>query len=113
MLQIYVHTLHSDSTMILLLSSFFFFFSHTPTFQLLDKPWSQVSSLPPPGSCLRLLSRMGFSNPTARRFFIECCELTLPRFPQVNLCTRKSLHEFVREYALGGARTHETDLYQA
>ena len=27
---------------------FFFFFSHTFTFQLLDKPWSQVSSLLPP-----------------------------------------------------------------
>ena len=27
---------------------FFFFFSHTSTFQLLDKPWSQVSSLSPP-----------------------------------------------------------------
>ena len=34
---------------------------------------SQVSSLLPPGACLQLLSRMGFSNPTARRFFIECC----------------------------------------
>ena len=31
---------------------FFFFSSHTSTFQLLDKPWSQVSSLLPPGSCL-------------------------------------------------------------
>ena len=54
--------------------SFFVFFSHTiSTFQLLDKPWSQVSSLLPPGSCLQFLSRTGFSNPTARRFFIECC----------------------------------------
>ena len=26
----------------------FFFFSHTSTFQILDKPWSQVSSLLPP-----------------------------------------------------------------
>ena len=50
---------------------FIFFFSHI-TFQLLDKPWSQVSSLLPPGSCLEILSRIGF-NPTARRFYIECC----------------------------------------
>ena len=28
--------------------SIFFFFSHTFSFQLLDKPWSQVSSLVPP-----------------------------------------------------------------
>ena len=26
-----------------------------------------------PGSCLQFLSRIGSSNPTARRFFIECC----------------------------------------
>ena len=50
-----------------------FFISRTCTFQLLDRPWSQVSSLLPPGSCLQFLSRVGFSNPTARRFFIECC----------------------------------------
>ena len=48
-----------------------FFFFNTSTFQLLDKPWSQVSSLLPPGSCLQCLSRIGFSNPTARRFFID------------------------------------------
>ena len=29
-----------------------------------------------PGSCLQFLSRVGFSNPTARRFFIECLLLT-------------------------------------
>ena len=52
---------------------FVFFFLHAFTFQLLDNPWSQVSSLLPPDSCLQFLSRIGFSNPTARRFFIECC----------------------------------------
>ena len=50
-----------------------FFFLDTFTFQLLDKPWSQVSSLVPPGSCLQFLSRIGFSTPTDRRIFIECC----------------------------------------
>ena len=35
---------------------------------LLDKPWSQVSSLFPTGTCLQFLSRIGFSIPTARRF---------------------------------------------
>ena len=43
------------------------------TFHLLDKPWSQVSPLLPPGSCLKFLSRIGFSNPNARRYVIECC----------------------------------------
>ena len=36
---------------------------------LLDKPWSQVSSLLPPGTCLQFLSRIGFSIPTAARRF--------------------------------------------
>ena len=44
-------------------------FSRTSTFQPLDKPWSQASSLLPPGSCLQFLSRIGFSTPTARRFY--------------------------------------------
>ena len=58
---------------------FFFFLSHTSTFQLLEKPWSQVSSLPP-GSCLQFLSRIWFSNSTAvRRFFIERCLLIVGR----------------------------------
>ena len=52
---------------------FIFFHKHLSTFQLLDKPWSQVSPLLLPGSCLQFLSRIGFGNPTARRFFIECC----------------------------------------
>ena len=34
------------------------FFSLTFTFQLLDKPWSHVSSLLSPGSCLQFLSRI-------------------------------------------------------
>ena len=39
--------------------TFFFLFSRTFTFQVLDnKPWSQVSSLLPPGSCLQLSSRI-------------------------------------------------------
>ena len=75
---------------------FFFFLTLSVTFQLLDKPWSQVSSLLPPGSCLHFLSRKGCSNPTARRYFLECCQLTLSRSPQVNLCTRKRPNEFIR-----------------
>ena len=33
-----------------------------------DNPWSQVSSLLLPGTCLQFLSCIGFSIPTARRF---------------------------------------------
>ena len=55
--------------------SFFFFFFLTLLLSSFwtSRGWSQVSSLLPPGSCLQFLSRIGFSNPTARRFFIECC----------------------------------------
>ena len=41
------------------LHAVFFVFFHTSTFQLLDKPWSQVSSLLPLNSCLQFLSRIG------------------------------------------------------
>ena len=34
---------------------------------LLDKSWSQVTSLLPPGTCLQFLSRVWFNIPTARR----------------------------------------------
>ena len=34
---------------------------------LLDKPWSQVTSHLPPGTCLQFLSRVWFNIPTARR----------------------------------------------
>ena len=59
---------------------------------LLDKPWSQVSSLLPPGTCLQFLSRIGFSIPTARRFSSNVAELTLSRFPLIIFsCKKKSL----------------------
>ena len=47
---------------------FILVFLHIYTFHLLDKPWSQVSSLLPPGSCLQFLLRIGLNNPTARFF---------------------------------------------
>ena len=86
-------------------NSFIFFFSHTSTFQLPDKPWPWVSSLLPPGSCLQLISRKGFSSPTARRFFTANCKLTLSRFPQVNLCTRKSPRQFIRVCTRGDSNS--------
>ena len=57
-----------------MLDYFFIIIPHTSTFQLLlDKPWFQVLSLPPPRSFVQFFSRIGFSNPTARRLFIKCC----------------------------------------
>ena len=51
----------------------------------------------PPGCCLQFSVRIGFSNPTARRFVIECCELPLSRFPKDNLRTITSPYEYIRE----------------
>ena len=49
----------------------FFVFRLTFTFQLLDKLWSQVSSLLPPGTCLQSSSCIRCSIPTARRFSLN------------------------------------------
>ena len=70
---------------------------------LLDKPWSQVSSsLLPPGTCLQLLSRIGFSVPTARRFLSNVANSRSPDFRYNNffmqekvptsMCTRWELN---------------------
>ena len=90
---------------------YMYIFPHTTTFQLLDKPWSQVSSLLPPGSCLNFSSRIGISDPTARRFDIKCGELTRSRAFRKSICAQEKVPTILYEYELGGARTHETELY--
>ena len=85
-----------------------FFFSHASTFQLLlDKPCSQVLSLLPPGSCLQFLSRIGFSNPTAGRFFIEYIANSRSRDVRksIYLRTRNSPHEFIRACTRGDSNS--------
>ena len=92
------------------LVTFFFFFVSLLLFQLLDKLWSQVSSLPPPGTRLQFLSRMGFSIPTARRLSSNVANSPLSRFPLIIfLCKKKSLRIYTSN-ALGGTRTDEIDL---
>ena len=58
----------------LLLAVFFFFFFLT---LLLSSFWTsrghRCRPFLPPGSYLQFLSRIGFSSPAARRFFIERC----------------------------------------
>ena len=89
----------------------FFFIYHTFTFQVLDKAWSQVSSLPP-GSCLQFLSRIGFSNPTAGRFSSSVANSRSRAFRK-STCAQEKVPTNSYEYALGGARTKKTDLSQA
>ena len=87
-------------------------FSHTSTFQLLGKPWSQVSSRLPPGSCLQFLSCIVFSNPTARHFSSSVANSRSRAFRK-SMCAQEEVPTNLYENALGGIRTHETDLYQA
>ena len=65
------------------LLTFFFFYPHFYFPASRQAVVTGVVRSSPPGSCLQFLSHIGFSNPTARRFFSECCCLTLSRFPQV------------------------------
>ena len=52
----------------------------------------------PPVLNFKFLSRIGFSNPTARRLFIECCYLTLSllALSASQIVHSKSLYEFIR-----------------
>ena len=62
---------------------------------LLDKPWSQVSSLLPPGTRLQFLSRIGFSIPTARRFSSNVANSRSRAFRYSIFYARKSPYEYV------------------
>ena len=66
----------------------------TPS-DFLDKPWSQVSSLLPPGTCLQFSSRIGFSIPTARRFSSNVANSRARAFRLSIFYARKSPDEYV------------------
>ena len=52
---------------------------------------------PPRFSCLQFLTRIGFSNPTARQFFIECVANSRSRAFRKSICAQeKSPHELIR-----------------
>ena len=76
---------------------------------------SSGQTVVPPGSCL---SRIGFSNLTDRRVFIEFnFAISRPRaLREVSFCAQENVPtNLYGYYALGGARTRETDpsMYQA
>ena len=80
----------------------------TFTFQLLDKLWSQVSSLLPPGTCLQFLSRIRFHIGTFRRFSSNVANSHFRAFRE-SICAQETVPTNLYEYALGGNRTHEID----
>ena len=84
---------------------------------LLSNFWTSVVTVVVPSSPrylpLKFLSRVGFGNPTARRFFIDCCYNLRSRASRKSICAQEKVPTNVYGYALGGVRTHGTDLYQA
>ena len=93
---------------------FFFFFSHTFTFQLLDKPWSQVGVVPssprflPSIFIAHRVQQSHCSSIFHRVLLTHALAVSARQF-----CAQEKVPTNLYEYALGGARTHETDLYQA
>ena len=105
---------HRSTVVVLSSHSFFLLFSHTFAFQILDTPWSQVSSLPLPGYCLQFLSRIRVGFIPLFVDFSSSVAILRSRAFRKSICIQKKVPANLSEsYALGGARTHETDLYQA
>ena len=82
-------------------SFFFFVFSHTSTFQLLDKAWPQVLSLLPPGSCLQFfiahrVQQSHCSSIFNRVWITHALTLSASQFVH-----KKSPHEFIRACTRG------------
>ena len=91
---------------------FFFFFR----ILLLSSFWTsrghRCRSFSSPVLAFNFLSRIGFSNPTARRFSLSVAN-SRSRVFRKSICAQEEVPTNLHEYALGGARTHETDPYQA
>ena len=78
------------------------FFLHTSTFQLLDKPWSQVSSLLPPVLAFNAYRAQGSAIPLLVDFHRVLLTHALALYAS-QFVLKKSPHEFIRVlHALGG-----------
>ena len=66
----------------------------------------------PPVLAFNFSSCIGFSNPTARRFSSSVTS-SRSRIFRKSIFAQEKVPTNLYEYALGGIRTHETDLYQA
>ena len=86
----------------------FFFFPRASTFQLLDKPWSQVSSLLPSVLAFILFYRaQGSAIPLLVDFSSSVASSRFFAFRK-SICAEEKVPTNLYEYALGGIRTHET-----
>ena len=92
----------------------FFLRGHTSTLQLLDKAtWSQVSSRLPPGSCLQFYRAWGSAIPLFVDFSWSVVADSRSRAFRKSICAQEKAPSNLYEYALGGARIHESGLYEA
>ena len=94
---------------------FFFFFSHTFAFQLLDSGQAVVAAVVPSpprfSSSIFIAHRVQQSHPLLVDFSWSVAN-SHSRFRK-SICAQGKVPTNLYEYALGGAQTHETDLYQA
>ena len=85
----------------------FFLFSFL-LFQLLDKPWSQVSSLFPTSKCLRFYRAESSASPTLVDIHQILATHVLELSERINFHARKSPYD--HEHALGETRSHKSTL---
>ena len=93
---------------------FIYFFTHFyfPASGQAVVTWSQVSSLLPPGSCLQLFIAHRVQQSHCSSIFHRVLLTHALALSASQYAHKKSPNELIR-VALGGTRTHETDLYQA
>ena len=93
--------------------TFFFFFAHSDFPASGQKPWSQVSSLPSPRFLPSIFIAHRVQHSHCSSIFYQvllthAIALSASQFVHKKKCRRR----YTRN-ALGGARTHETNLYHA
>ena len=83
---------------------YFILFSAQSTFQLLDKPWSQVYVVPssPCGSCFQFSSRIGLSNPALIVDFLSIVANSRSRAFRESICAQEKSPRIYTSVHSGG-----------
>ena len=94
---------------------YLFFFTHIYLPVSVQAVVAGVVPSSPRLSCVRFFIAIGFSNPTARRFLyrVLLANSRSRAFRKSIFCAQEKIPTNLYEYALGGTRTDESDLYQA
>ena len=86
---------------------------HTFTFQILDKPRTKLSSLPPPVLAFKFYRAQGSAIPLLVDFSSTVIANSRSRVFLKSICAQDKVPTNLFEYAVGGTQTPETDQYQA